>query len=214
MAIGKQVARVRRTAREWRLYERGVSSIAVFILAFPVFILAFGIGIDVIRLGYAKRIVQGRLDVAVQAAAAMTYTNPQGAVRLGNQGDGNSAASALSEAIRIYGENTEKARQAGASTGNMLWCSEASVTQPNFTAGQITADTTECIGGPYVVTPADGALPTKDFNFCQPPQQGGYGVRYEVVEQVPTIFMRMVPGGPEYFTIKVASEALLRLQYC
>lgn len=213
MSIGKRMVRLTRAAREWRLYERGISSIAVFILAFPVFILAFGIGVDVIRLGYAKRIVQGRLDVAVQAAAAMTYTNPQGAVRLGNQGDGNSAASALSEAIRIYGENTEKARQAGASNGNMLWCSEASVTQPNFTAGQITADTTECMGGPYVVRPG-GALPDKNFNFCQPPQRGGYGVRYEVVEQVPTIFLRMVPGGPKYFTIKVSSEALLRLQYC
>lgn len=213
MSIGKHIVRLERAAREWRLYERGISSIAVFILAFPVFILAFGIGIDVIRLGYAKRIVQGRLDVAVQAAAAMTYTNPQGAVRLGNQGDGNSAASSLSEAARIYRENTEKARQAGVSQGNMLWCSSASVTQTNFSAGRITNTTTDCMGGPYVVLPG-GALPTKDFNFCQPPKQGGYGVRYEVVEQVPTIFMRMVPGGPKYFTIKVSSEALLRLQYC
>lgn len=218
-------------AKQWRLYERGISSIAIFILGFPLIILSFGFGIDLIRVAQAKRVAQGRLDVAVQAAASMTYTTANGSVRLGVPGDGGTGATALQTARDLYQVNTAPYRSVGQSNGNLFSCPTPVSGAPN-----LNVSTSSCAGrgGPTIVLPppppppypcdpnvrtdcdwldSDG-LPRPNYNFCTPASRGGYGVRYDVVEQVPTIFMRMVPGAPRFFNVRVYSQALLRQQYC
>jgi hypothetical protein len=197
-------------AQAWRLYERGISSITIFILGFPMLILAFGFGIDLMRVGQAKRVAQGRLDVAVQSAASMTYTTTAGAVRIGVPGDGTSGQTALETARTLYRVNTAPYRQVGASNGNLFSCA-APVSGPPAT--NIPLDSCSNRGGPTLIIPSTG-IPDPTYNFCTPASQGGYGVRYAVVEQVPTIFMRMVPGAPRFFNIQVESQALLRQQFC
>lgn len=197
-------------AHRWRLYERGVSSIAIFLLGFPTLIMAFGFGLDVIRAGYAKRIAQGRLDVSVQAAASMTYTTNNGEVRFGQVGDGTTARSSIDEAQRLYGVNTAQYRRSGANSNGLFSCPEAQVKQG---AGQspVAVSSTQCSGGAWRVGPT---APGPTYDFCSSPADGGYGIKYEVLEQVPTVFMRMVPGGPTHINLQLDSIAYVRQQFC
>ena len=213
--------------RKWRVAERGLSSVVIFILGMPLILLSFGFGIDIMRAGYVKRVAQSRLDVAVQSAAALTYTNQNGAVRLGIPADGNSATTSVQRAQLLYEENTRDLR---GDRSFYFRCPASSVTQgaggvvrstlPQYlsaderTRAIWTSD--QCRGGAYAVYSgrnATGAGPPQSFDFCQAPVDGKYGIRYEVVERVPTIFMRMVTCGPQFFTFYVSSEELLRQKF-
>jgi len=209
--------------KKWKAAEKGLSSVVIFILGMPMILMAFGFGIDILRVGYAKSVAQSRLDVAVQAGAALSYTTDRGAVRLGVPVDGHMASASIQRAQQIYTQNTRDFRGA---RGGTLGCNQAGIAsgigRSPIRNNNTVLYTAACTGGAYpiYIGPNDASAPAgqrigppPDFNFCQRPAEGKYGIRYDVVEQVPTIFMRMV-GGPQFFNIQVTSEALLRQQYC
>lgn len=231
---------LRAQCKKWRIAERGVSSIVIFILGMPMILMAFGFGIDIMRVGYAKRVMQSRLDVAVQAGASLSYTTARGAVRLGVPANGQQAAASVLRAQQVYLDNTRNFRGTGSAQnrarGALFYCTESDVSlgtgrnpfntrnpaNPNQDRELYSNPQLPCRGGAYPIYtgPNDTAAPAgqrigppPDFNFCQRPGSGKYGIKYEIVEQIPTIFLRMA-GGPQFFDIHVSSEALLRQQYC
>lgn len=182
--------------REWRWAERGASSAALIILSMPLMIGAFGFGFDVLRFNYVQRYAQGRVDLATQAAAATTYTDVDGAIRLGSQWDPYEWETV---AYDSYARNTEDKRGDAESVA-MFHCPVESVTG-GF--GE------ECAGIATIV----GTEPPIGFNFCDQVRSGDvYGVRYEVTETVPNVFLRII-GIPD-FTFTVGSETLIRQRNC
>jgi hypothetical protein len=59
---------LRSRIQSWRSAERGFSSAAIFILALPLLVGAMGYGFDNSRFLYVKTYLQGRADLATQAA--------------------------------------------------------------------------------------------------------------------------------------------------
>lgn len=183
--------------REWRWAERGASSAALVILSLPLIIGVFGFGFDTLRLNYIQRYAQGRVDLATQAAAATTYTDTNGAIRLGSPSDPYEWETV---AYDSYARNTSDKRGSG-NTASMFQCSTESVT-----GGSSSGD---CAGVASVV----GTEPPVGFDFCNTISSGDvYGVRYDVVETVPTVFLRII--GIQDFTFSVSSETLIRQRNC
>lgn len=208
-----QWTRFRSAIRQWRLAERGISSAVIFILGFPLIMAAFGLGIDMMRYGQAKRIAQGRADLATQAGASMTFTTNNGAIRLGRPGDGTAGTAALNATSQLYVTNTAPYRTPNSSQG-FLSCPSSGL-QRNSGALPNSA----CQGGARLIWPPGGV--DRNFNFCAPPgkpQDGvnrqAVGVFYVAIENMPTVFLRFLPGMPRNIPFVVESEALLRQQFC
>ena len=66
----------RETLREWGRSERGMSVPALFILALPMLLAAFGWGFDSMRLQYMKQWLIVRAEAAVAAGTTENYTGP------------------------------------------------------------------------------------------------------------------------------------------
>lgn len=190
--------------RTWRLAEKGVSTAALLILSLPLMLGAFGFGFDALRLSYAKRYAQGRLDLATQSAAAVTYTAPDGSIKLGISSNPDAWKA---EAYRSYTSNTDKMRQGAPNTHQFFQCTSGDAT--NGLIG------TTCGGLAEVI----GSAPPVGFDFCQNTKYANpiatrptYGVRYTVKETVPTMFMRIL--GVNEMTFTISSETLLRQRNC
>lgn len=190
--------------------ERGFSTAAIFILMLPLLLGAFGYAFDSLRVTYTKRYLQGRLDLATQAGAAVSYTTQDGLIRLGDP-DQLRGESAIAQAYAVYAQNTALKRQSGSGGRSLLECPSGFV-QNRPVAGepdQVNVGTAGCAGVATVV----GVLPNKDYNFCAPPTDGSaYGLRYEVTEVVPTVFLRFL--GVDTVDVSLASETLLRQRNC
>ena len=196
------------TFKRWWLLEKGVSIAALFILALPLMIGAFGFGFDAMRLSYAKRLAQGRLDLATQSAAAVTYTRADGRIELGAP---TNPFAWRDVAYSQYATNTSRARKGADGARSFFQCSAPSGIIPNFSdPNQKCAGIAEVIGTP----------PPLGFNFCQTPgsqtaplgSRNVYGVRMSVKEQVPTTFLRLI-GIPD-MTFNIRSESLIRQRNC
>lgn len=196
--------------RAWRRGEQGISTAAIFILAMPLIVGAFGYGVDALRLQYTKEIVRSRLDLATQMAAATTYTDATGQVILGSPTD---ATYWKTIGYNIYEQNTARLRGAPGSPA-MLQCPAIEVA-PGATGTVITVDPTNTtrlcagemnqIGSPqtnWCLAPGTYTGPMGE------PIRPVYGVRYAVTETMPTVFLRLL--GVRELTFSVASEALLR----
>lgn len=183
-------------AKKWRLRERGFASTALIIIAMPLILGAFGFGFDTLRLAYAKRYLQGRLDVATQAGASIGYTNAQGNIRIGDAG---STQAAIDEALSVYLDNTSGARPA-ADAQSLVGCTQANVI--------------ENVGGCGVSFRVVGTPPRQRTDFCEPSRSetGVYGLGGRATDRVDTIFLRLI--GVDSWDLEVQSEALLRYQNC
>ncbi len=189
--------------RNWRRAEQGMSGAALLILSLPLIIGVFGFGFDVLRLNYAHRFAQGRLDLATQDAAATTYTAEDGSIRLGSP---NNPDEWREVAYNSYAGNTENKRGSG-NTAYLLKCNTASVTGDELGG--------ECSGVATIVRPESWPddNPPIGFDFCNRVSTGDvYGVHYDVEETVPTVFMRIL--GINQFTFTASSEALIRQRNC
>jgi hypothetical protein len=149
---------------------------ALFILALPLMIGAFGFGFDAMRLAYAKRLAQGRLDLATQSAAAVTYTTADGRIQLGSP---TNPFAWRDVAYSQYATNTSRARQGADGARSFFQCPQPSGTVPIFAdPNQKCAGIAEIVGNP----------PPLGFNFCQKPgshaaplaSRDVYGVRMSV----------------------------------
>lgn len=201
-----------RRFRRWRLAERGVSVGALMILSMPLLLGVFGFGFDALRIAYAKRYAQGRLDIAAQSAAAVTYVQSDGSLRLGNGPFEEDAW--RTTAYSVYAENTARARAGTNGARSLFQCGIGEVTsgaRPTWgDDGQKCAGVAEVIGVP----------PTPDYDFCTDPGWRGsdvsardsYGVRFSVKESVPMVFLGFL--GIQSVPIEIQSEALLRQQNC
>jgi len=194
--------------RRWRILEAGVSGAALFILSLPLMIGVFGFGFDAMRLAYAKRIAQGRLDLATQSAAAVTYTRADGTIQLGTP---TNPFAWRDVAYNQYAQNTSSRRKGADGTSSFFQCPP-----PNGTVPDYADDNQKCAGIAEVV----GTPPPLGFNFCQPPgsqiapldTRNVYGVRMSVKEQVPTSFLKLI--GIRDMTFGIRSESLIRQRNC
>lgn len=191
------MSRIQRAMSTWWSKERGFASTALIILSIPMILGAFGYGFDAMRLYYAKRYLQGRLDIATQSGAAITFTNPGGNIRLGEVGDAGLARASIEEAEVVFDENTQSARASG--SASLLGCDFPDFSDPN----------SEC-GSKFEVA---GNLPNQGFNFCRAARGNEvYGLKGKANEYVDTIFLRMV--GVDRLDFEVTSESLYRWESC
>lgn len=189
----------------WRMQESGIAIGALAILMMPVFIGAFGYGVDSARAIYAKEVIQGRLDLAVQAAT----TAPPGAKVLANGNFLLDPTLAPQTAKTLYKTNTASLRP------HLLLCA-AGVVAPTSSTAPTTMDQ-KCSGYARVVgtqiTYAEansGLLCTSNLNQDATRR---YGVAYVVYESVPTMFMRIV-GTQSMPLGRVRAESLVRAANC
>lgn len=190
--------------------DAGFSTAAIFILILPMLLGAFGYAFDTLRITYTKRYLQGRLDLATQAGAAVTYTTQDGLIRLGDPGQ-LEGQSALAETYAVYAANTNAKRQPGSRGSSLLECSSSNVKDRAvpLTPDQVNVGPAGCAG----VATVTGMLPDQGYDFCSPPTDGtAYGVRYEVTEVVPTVFLRFL--GVDSVDMTLVSESLLRQRNC
>lgn len=190
--------------------DAGFSTAAIFILILPMLLGAFGYAFDTLRITYTKRYLQGRLDLATQAGAAVTYTTQDGLIRLGDPGQ-LEGQSALAETYAIYAQNTGSKRQPGSRGSSLLECASSNVQNRAIplTPDQVNVGPAGCAG----IATVTGVLPGPDYNFCSPPTDGtAYGVRYEVTEVIPTVFLHFL--GVDSVDVTVVSESLLRQRNC
>ena len=187
--------RLGHTMASWWSKERGFASTALIILSIPLILGAFGYGFDAMRLYYAKRYLQGRMDIATQSGAAITFTDSGGNIRLGDASSRVQAS--IEEAEMVLDENTQSARSSG--SASLLGCD-----YPNFVAPD-----SEC-GARFSQV---GEAPGQGFNFCRAARGDQvYGLRGTANEYVDTIFLRMV--GVDRLDFEVTSEALYRWESC
>lgn len=184
-----------------------MSIAAVFILSLPLMLGAFGFGFDALRLAYAKRYAQGRVDLATQAAVAVTYTAADGSLVLGAAAD---PFAWESTAYGVYTANTASKRNGENGASSLFACPAGQVTYTTVSAAATCGGLAEVIGTP----------PDPTFDYCAAEGSDAdvlatrdtYGVRYEVKESVPTVFLHFVGVTDMPFT--VSSEALLRQSNC
>lgn len=201
--------------RNWWSMERGISSAAVMILSLPLILGAFGFGFDLMRVAYAKRYSQGRLDLAVQTAASITYTTSDGYLRLGKPGAGGDTAWrdwGTKGAYYWYATNTATKRSATSNT-SLFNCAAEQVRDGDASAVRNPDGTYRCYGLAEKV----GIDPDNTFDFCGKTgtakgARSVYGVKYTVHESTPTLFLKMI-GIPE-ISYKVSSESLIRQRNC
>lgn len=184
--------------RKWKLAERGFASTALIIIAIPLILGAFGYGFDTLRLVYAKRYLQGRLDLATQAGASIAYTNAQGNVRLGEVGVQNAA---VAEANRVFLENTSNARPLVGGQ-SLIDCT--------------TNDVQNKVDNCNVTFSVVGTAPRQSTNFCDDlpnsTADSVYGLGGHATDRVQTVFLRLI--GVESWDLDVYSESLFRYRNC
>lgn len=193
--------RIRPSIAQWRDEERGMSSVALFILALPLLLLAFGYGFDSLRLVFIKESLQGRLNLAAQAGVSVTYTQPTttgDVVTLGSPGelDGNAARQRAWNSYRL---NTEGMR----SNGRILMCSQpAWNVEP--TNGEPCAGTVTVLGQPL-----------SSSQLCAPLSvpSNQYGLKYTVNEEVRSAFLSMF-GIASHELHNLTATALVRARSC
>lgn len=178
-------ARLRRLFRS----DRGFSTAAVFILALPLLVGAFGLGVDTVRLVYIQNYLQGRADLATQSAVTTSYTNTSNRlVYLGAKSDGGTGQVSLDRALAVYKSNTLAKRNNG-----------------------FLSPLTGSNGSPAIVT---FGSPRTAAQLCLPASdpRSQYGVTLTVGEKIPTTFLKILNIQSMDITIK--STALVRGRNC
>lgn len=187
----------------WLRSERGFASTALVILAMPLIIGAFAFGFDAVRLVWAERYLQGRLDLATQSGAATLYTNNRGALRLLT--DPNDPRSAPYVAKQQFIANTVSARPTTSSSFSLLGCSNATISG--------TGDASCAAAFTLVSAPTGTGQPGPDFDFCtQARGNNVFGLKGVAREQLQTVFLRLL--GVKTFNFTVTSQSLVRFANC
>ncbi len=174
----------------WRKKESGFSTAALVIIGMPLLVGAFGLGFDSVRAVYIKEYLQGRADLATQAAVAISYTNPgDQKIYLGTPTLGTSVST--STANSLYIQNTVTKRQT------------------SLTASGFLAPRSSTYGNPSTVVIGQ---PLMRSQICLPPTTIDYGVTMTVKEQVPTTFLRII--GIQSLDLNVTSTSIVRGRNC
>lgn len=182
--------------REWRIAERGTSSIALFILMLPLIVGIFGFGFDIVRWSYAKNYAQGRMNMAIETAMTYRYTNANGNTALGQPG--------YADAVTVLGEtyyqiNTAHSRDSG--DGGLLSCADADM---------LYSPTEEC---ELTISLSGLTVAGQNYDFCAEPGSDDYvGVRGQATETINTVFLKLF--GVDSLTFTVRSFIPLRDGNC
>lgn len=190
----------------WRKQEKGMSSVALFILALPLLIVAFGYGFDSLRLVFIKESIQDKVTLAAQSGVAVNYVGSNGLVTLGSPLDGGQSEDISSKlrAYQIYGQNTAEMRE----NGQILTCQELEKVQ--FPTNTQCAEYAEIIGEPLTV--AQTCTPLSDGNDIR--YDNMYGLKYSVNENVKMTFLTIF-GVKETADLKnITATALVRARGC
>lgn len=179
-----------RAFNAWRRQEFGFSIGVMFLLGMPVLIGGFGLAFDTARVVYVKSYLQGRADIAVQAAVGQAYSSG-GKITLGDPSKGGALVS-LATARSVYLANTESKRLNDDSTVGFLTSPHGSYGVPIATV----------VGKPL--------LPSQ---LCTAPTAGVfYGVKMTVQEQVPSAFLQIL--GIKNLNVKIVSQGLVHGKNC
>ena len=193
---------------EWRDEEQGMSSVAMFILALPLLIIAFGYGFDSLRLVFIKESLLDKLTLATQAGVSVNYVAANGLVTLGAPEDGGQldAASSRIRAYDVYTLNTATMR----STGQILTCStpqyNVQPTPNEKCAGMVTV-----IGSPLTVPQT--CAPLSD-NHGSAINDNMYGIKYVVNENVKMSFLPIFKVKDSADLQNLTSTSLVRARDC
>lgn len=163
----------------WRSKERGTATITIFILALPLIVGSFGFGFDEVRALYFKTYLQNRADLAVQNAVASNSST---------QVNGTIILDPIGSVNSVYSNyntNTLSYR-----SSNTLICplNQQFSNQGCSEFAQIFGQTINC---------ADLSA------------GGQYGLRFDVRENISTVFLRIL-GIKQMNIGTISAESLIR----
>lgn len=174
----------------WFKKEKGYSTAAIFILGLPLLVGSFGLAFDSVRLVYIQQYLQGRADLATEAAVNVAYTNPTDKkIYLGNPTGGSAVSLATSDFL--YSTNTATKRRAAGAYDGFL----------NAKTGTYGKTTSAVIGTPLPIA-----------MLCDTSGAQKYGVKLDVTEQIPATFLNII--GIHSFDMKITSTSWVRGKTC
>ena len=180
-----------RKFNSWFKSEKGFSTAAIFILGVPLLVGAFGLAFDSVRLVYIQQYIQGRADLATQAAVNVAYTNATDKkVYLGNPVGGEAASTVT--ATTLYDTNTSSKRRANGGYDGFLVSA----------GGDYGTPVAEVIGEPLT-----GAQLCNQTDLTPK-----YGVKMVVKEQIPATFLNII--GIHSFDMDIVSSSWVRGKTC
>lgn len=183
------MSKMKRSFLSWWKEEKGVATIALFILSLPLTIGVFGYGFDEVRADYLRGSLQNRADLAVQIAlAGQTNTDSNGNLYI-------DPYAVEQEVNTLYQDNTDHYR-----SGSVLSCPADQLQGTLISSGKC--------GGEFSVIGTQEPL----ASYCSARSSGvnlNYGIDFKVKEQVNTVFMRIL--GISTITLPtVEAQAYLR----